>query len=189
MLQSWRNNHLLYLKQWLPSQLMTNHLLFHSRQRIWKYSILSILLPLGTMGTTPTCMLSSKWGTLLTVVNIPNLTSYLWQPFFPKVSWPPLEDVQVTDRGLFADPEKKSLLSAATKVKHYSPAIGTELSGIDLRQLSDSQKDELYVLDQRDGPDFTFLYIVLHRALLVAERGVVCKQFHNLVHRAADIPY
>lgn len=80
------------------------------------------------------------------------------QPFFPKVSWPPLEDVQVTERGLLADPEKKSLLSAATKVKHYSPAIGTELSGIDLRRLSDSQKDELYVLNQQDGPDFTYSY-------------------------------
>jgi sulfonate dioxygenase len=76
-----------------------------------------------------------------------------FKPFFPNVSWPPLEEVKVTERGLFADPEKKSLIGAATKVKHYSPAIGTELRGIDLRQLSDSQKDEL--------------------ALLVAERGVV----------------
>ncbi len=51
----------------------------------------------------------------------------------------------MTDVGLRADPEKKSLLSAASKVTHYTPAIGTELSGIDLRQLSDSQKDELCV--------------------------------------------
>lgn len=65
------------------------------------------------------------------------------QPFFPELSWPPLEEVEVTDRALSADPEKKSLLNAATKIKHYTPAIGTELSGIDLRQLSDSQKDEL----------------------------------------------
>ncbi|KAF9068975.1 hypothetical protein BDP27DRAFT_1383391 [Rhodocollybia butyracea] len=76
-----------------------------------------------------------------------------FKPVFPDLSWPPLEEVKVTDRGLSADPEKKSLLSAATKIKHYTPAIGTELSGIDLRQLSDAQKDEL--------------------ALLVAERGVV----------------
>ncbi|KAJ3987395.1 alpha-ketoglutarate-dependent sulfonate dioxygenase [Lentinula detonsa] len=76
-----------------------------------------------------------------------------YKPFFPSLSWPPLEEIQVTERGLSADPEKKSLLSAANKVKHYTPTIGTELSGIDLRQLSDSQKDEL--------------------ALLVAERGVV----------------
>jgi sulfonate dioxygenase len=51
----------------------------------------------------------------------------------------------VKERGLLADPEKKALLSAAKKVRHYTPALGTELEGIDLRQLSDAQKDELYV--------------------------------------------
>ncbi|KAJ3887273.1 alpha-ketoglutarate-dependent sulfonate dioxygenase [Lentinula edodes] len=76
-----------------------------------------------------------------------------YKPFFPNLSWPPLEEVEVTERALFADPEKKSLFRAAKKVRHYTPVIGTEISGIDLRQLSDSQKDEL--------------------ALLVAERGVV----------------
>ena len=34
------------------------------------------------------------------------------------------------DRALFADPSKKSLLSAATKVKHLTPYIGTELVGV-----------------------------------------------------------
>ena len=34
-------------------------------------------------------------------------------------------------------------LSAATKVTHLTPAIGTEIEDIDLRQLSDKQKDEL----------------------------------------------
>ena len=51
----------------------------------------------------------------------------------------------MTDVAHRADPEKKSLLSAATKITHYTPTIGTEISGIDLRQLSDSQKDELCV--------------------------------------------
>ncbi|KAH9831620.1 alpha-ketoglutarate-dependent sulfonate dioxygenase, partial [Rhodofomes roseus] len=76
-----------------------------------------------------------------------------YKPHFPDVKWEPLGPQEVTDRGLLADPEKKALLSAATKVQNLTPAIGTELSGIDLRQLSDKQKDEL--------------------ALLVAERGVV----------------
>ncbi|KAJ7285146.1 hypothetical protein C8J57DRAFT_1290560 [Mycena rebaudengoi] len=76
-----------------------------------------------------------------------------FKPSFPDVSWEPLKEVPVSDRGLVADPAKKSLLSAAQKVTHLTPAIGTELLGIDLRQLSDTQKDEL--------------------ALLVAERGVV----------------
>ena len=51
----------------------------------------------------------------------------------------------MTDRGAFADPEKKSLFAAASRVQHLTPAIGTELSGIDLRQLSSAQKDELCV--------------------------------------------
>ncbi|KAF7312515.1 Alpha-ketoglutarate-dependent taurine dioxygenase [Mycena indigotica] len=76
-----------------------------------------------------------------------------FKPSFPDISWPPLTEVAVSDRGLLADPAKKSLLSAASKVRHLTPAIGTELLGIDLRQLTDAQKDEL--------------------ALLVAERGVV----------------
>ncbi|KZV90625.1 TauD-domain-containing protein [Exidia glandulosa HHB12029] len=76
-----------------------------------------------------------------------------YKPRFPELSWAPLEEFPVVDRGLSADPDKKALLSAATKVIHLTPAIGTELEGIDLRRLSDAQKDEL--------------------ALLVAERGVV----------------
>jgi len=69
------------------------------------------------------------------------------------LSWAPLEEVEVVDRGLSADPTKANLLQAASKVTHLTPAIGTEILGIDLRQLSNAQKDEL--------------------ALLVAERGVV----------------
>lgn len=65
------------------------------------------------------------------------------QPSFRKVEWEPLTEVPVTDRGLKADQTKKNLFSAAQKVKHLTPAIGTEILGIDLRQLSDPQKDEL----------------------------------------------
>ncbi|KAF2163930.1 hypothetical protein M409DRAFT_68184 [Zasmidium cellare ATCC 36951] len=57
------------------------------------------------------------------------------------------------DRAAFADPEKKSLLAAATKVRHLTPYVGTELVGVQLSQLNSQQKDEL--------------------ALLAAERGVV----------------
>ncbi|KAF7986465.1 hypothetical protein HWV62_31247 [Athelia sp. TMB] len=76
-----------------------------------------------------------------------------FKPHFPELSWPPLEEIPVKDRGLFADAGKKNLFAAATKVKHLTPAIGTEIVGVDLRQLTDAQKDEL--------------------ALLVGERGVV----------------
>ncbi|KAK0204952.1 alpha-ketoglutarate-dependent sulfonate dioxygenase [Desarmillaria ectypa] len=83
-------------------------------------------------------------------------TSYKFaqfKPSFPDVSWEPLPEFEVTERGKFADPEKRALLGAAQKVKYLTPAIGTEVLGIDLRQLSDAQKDEL--------------------ALLVGERGIV----------------
>jgi sulfonate dioxygenase len=67
----------------------------------------------------------------------------LVQPSFPDVSWDPLKEVKVVDRGSGADPDKKPLLSATSKVITLILIIGTELHGINLRQLSDAQKDEL----------------------------------------------
>ncbi|KAF8690323.1 hypothetical protein AX14_003011 [Amanita brunnescens Koide BX004] len=91
-----------------------------------------------------------------------------YKPYFPVVSWEPLKEVDVTDRGHFADPEKKALFSAAKKVEHLTPAIGTEIIGIDLRQLTAAQKDEL--------------------ALLVAERGVVFFRDQDLsIYEQLDI--
>lgn len=57
------------------------------------------------------------------------------------------------DPGKRADPGKKALFKAATKVTHLTRHIGTELEGVQLTQLTDQQKDEL--------------------ALLIAERSVV----------------
>ena len=45
--------------------------------------------------------------------------------------------------GKRADPEKKALFSAATKVVDLSTNIGTEIVGLQLSQLSDQQKDEV----------------------------------------------
>ena len=50
------------------------------------------------------------------------------------------------DRASFADPEKRSLLSAVTKVDDLTPWIGTQLHGLQLSQLTDIQKDELALL-------------------------------------------
>lgn len=50
------------------------------------------------------------------------------------------------DRAFFADPQKKSLLSAVTQVKHLTPYIGTELVGVQLSKLTETQKDELALL-------------------------------------------
>ena len=57
------------------------------------------------------------------------------------------------DPGSRADPEKRALLGAASKVIHSTRHIGTELHGVQLSQLTSQQKDEL--------------------GLLIAERSVV----------------
>lgn len=57
------------------------------------------------------------------------------------------------DAGARADKSKKSLFSAATKVTDLTTHIGTEIEGLQLKDLTDQQKDEL--------------------ALLIAERSVV----------------
>jgi len=57
------------------------------------------------------------------------------------------------DPGSRADKSKKALLSAATKVTDLTAHIGTEIEGLQLKDLTDQQKDEL--------------------GLLIAERSVV----------------
>jgi sulfonate dioxygenase len=60
---------------------------------------------------------------------------------------PPYKEfIPAKDRAFFADPEKKSLLSQASAVEDLTPYIGTELKGVQLSQLTDSQKDELALL-------------------------------------------
>jgi len=60
---------------------------------------------------------------------------------------------EYVDPGSRADPSKKSLLSAAEKVIDLTAHIGTEIVGLQLKDLTDKQKDEL--------------------GLLIAERSVV----------------
>jgi hypothetical protein len=62
-------------------------------------------------------------------------------------------DRPYVDAGTRADPEKKALLSAAKEVIHLTAHIGTEIVGLQLKDLTDQQKDEL--------------------GLLIAERSVV----------------
>lgn len=57
------------------------------------------------------------------------------------------------ERGKDADPEKKALFGAAKEVRDLTKHIGTEIIGLQLKDLNDQQKDEL--------------------ALLIAERVVV----------------
>lgn len=63
------------------------------------------------------------------------------------------EPREYVDAGSRADPEKKALFSAAKQIIHLTNHIGTEIVGLQLKDLTDRQKDEL--------------------ALLIAERSVV----------------
>lgn len=56
------------------------------------------------------------------------------------------EFVPAQDRAFFADPDKSSLLAGTISVDELTPYIGTELKGIQLSKLTDTQKDELALL-------------------------------------------
>lgn len=84
------------------------------------------------------------------------------KPSFPAITWPPLEEVPYEDKGLLGDPEYKNLLAAATDVFDYTPKIGTEIHGVQLKDLNDAQKNDLArliafrgVVFFRDQGDFT----------------------------------
>ncbi|KAK6612466.1 TfdA family Taurine catabolism dioxygenase TauD [Botrytis cinerea] len=77
----------------------------------------------------------------------------LQYPNYTPFKLPDLVEHPFVDRGIDSDPKKSKLLGAASEVKHLTPSIGTELVGIQLTSLDDTQKNEL--------------------ARLVAERGVV----------------
>ncbi|KAJ5907465.1 hypothetical protein N7495_000147 [Penicillium taxi] len=82
---------------------------------------------------------------------------YKYEAYLPHYTpglQPPLKEFIHEDPGLRADPAKKALLGAlGSKFKEITPAIGTEVHGLQLSALTAQQKDEL--------------------ALLTAERGVV----------------
>ncbi|KAF2403868.1 TfdA family taurine catabolism dioxygenase TauD [Trichodelitschia bisporula] len=73
-----------------------------------------------------------------------------------ETKFPPLKPFEFADRGLAADKSKPNLLpkdSDSIRVTRLTPSIGTEIRGLQLSELDDTQKNEL--------------------ALLIAERGVV----------------
>jgi sulfonate dioxygenase len=74
-------------------------------------------------------------------------------PNYTPFKLPDLVEHPFVDKAIGSDPQKTQLLSSATEVKHLTPAIGTELVGIQLKSLNNTQRNEL--------------------ARLVAERGVV----------------
>ncbi|ODQ66884.1 TauD-domain-containing protein [Nadsonia fulvescens var. elongata DSM 6958] len=104
-----------------------------------------------------------------------NFEEYIQKPRFAKIKnkkyvpvwnrkdkYEPLTEFQHVDRGHFADPSFKSLLSKkagtqdyidGVQVRNLTPKFGTEINGVQLSALDDAGKDEL--------------------ALYVAQRGVV----------------
>jgi sulfonate dioxygenase len=75
------------------------------------------------------------------------------KPYFPDKHWPALQEIPYDDKALLGDPSFKNLLAGATDCFDYNPKIGTEISGVDLANISDAAKNDL--------------------ALLIALRGVV----------------
>lgn len=73
-------------------------------------------------------------------------------PVFPETKWQPLETIEVPkDRALLADPNNNyaNLFRDATLVRHLNPKIGTEIYGVKLAELDDTQKNELALLLSR----------------------------------------
>ena len=88
-----------------------------------------------------------------TAENHPNYEYDDFRPIFPDVHWEQLTEVPYEDRGVQGDPQFRNLLADATDIFDYNPKIGTEIHGVNLRKLTNAQKDDL--------------------ARLIATRGVV----------------
>lgn len=71
------------------------------------------------------------------------------RPAYPKLDWAPLETFEVIpDKAHLADIKNNfaSLFRDATSVTHINSKIGTEVTGVDLSNLDDEQKNELALL-------------------------------------------
>ncbi|KAF3922978.1 hypothetical protein ABW20_dc0102734 [Dactylellina cionopaga] len=72
--------------------------------------------------------------------------NYEWEEFtpsFPDLKWDPLTEVPYEDKGLLGDPTYSHLLAGASDVFDYTPKIGTEIRGVQLKDLTDDQKNDL----------------------------------------------
>jgi sulfonate dioxygenase len=75
------------------------------------------------------------------------------KPSFPEVDWPPIEPLDVIDRGLHAPSRslgtkgkrENLVLKKAGKGKwsFITPALGVEIQGVDILKLTDEEKDDL----------------------------------------------
>lgn len=59
---------------------------------------------------------------------------------------------KAVDRGFFADPKFESIMkNPGVTINNISPKLGTEITGLQLNQLSDQQKDDLALLTSQRG--------------------------------------
>lgn len=71
-----------------------------------------------------------------------------YKPSFPIVNEKPLEPIAVTDRGhsapsLGKNKKENTVLAKASKYKFITPALGVEVEGVQLKDLTDSEKADL----------------------------------------------
>lgn len=73
------------------------------------------------------------------------------RPSFPDLKWEPLGPIEHSDKALLADPDNNyaNLFRDATSVTHLTHKIGTEIVGVSLADLDDTQKNELALLTAR----------------------------------------
>ncbi|KAK2594344.1 hypothetical protein QQS21_007945 [Conoideocrella luteorostrata] len=69
----------------------------------------------------------------------------------PNQKYPPLQPFEHHDRGKDADPTYPELLSKDATVKHLTPKMGTEMTGVQLSKLSPAGRDQLarYVAERK----------------------------------------
>jgi len=75
-------------------------------------------------------------------------------PTFPDLKWAPLTEHTYSDKGLLGSPSFSSLLATATSIRDYNPKVGTEITGIDLANLSSEQKNDIARLISTRGVVF-----------------------------------
>ncbi|KAH8101570.1 hypothetical protein BXZ70DRAFT_102899 [Cristinia sonorae] len=77
---------------------------------------------------------------------VPPSYPFYYPHFDVTEKYPPTEIFEFTDPGTRADPKKPNLLSEGTTLKHLSPYIGSEVSGVQISKLNKEGLDELALL-------------------------------------------
>ena len=65
------------------------------------------------------------------------------KPHYPNVKWPALKEVSFEEKGVLGDPDFVNLKTIASGIVDYNPKIGTEVHGVDLTNLTVSQKNDI----------------------------------------------